>query len=321
MKALVLSGGSIKGAFQAGAVAEVLKSGFVPEEIYGVSIGAVNGAFLADRAGKGDSPDWPAIGEELAAFWIERVTSFDVLGAERPKLGLGIAILRKKFKGLLKMKKADRLIEETVEFANIERFGKFFAGVVNVHSGEFIEGHTGQGEEKFFRHLIASTHEPIIKKIVWSEQGEPLADGGVRDIAPLGSAIKAGAREIIVIATQAEAVKDPKKNANYRDLMTLAKRTISVMTNEIVNNDLKLARYINGHCLTHGNPNKDFLVESNVDPFAGRRLVNIKVIRPEDPLDVKITEFDKDDIDDMIKKGRARAKAALAAQQGDIDFI
>jgi hypothetical protein len=42
MKALVLSGGSILGAFQAGAIAKVLGDGFVPELVIGTSVGALN---------------------------------------------------------------------------------------------------------------------------------------------------------------------------------------------------------------------------------------------------------------------------------------
>jgi len=48
-RALVLSGGSIKGAFQAGAIGHVLTK-FEPDLIVGTSVGSLNGGFLADRA-------------------------------------------------------------------------------------------------------------------------------------------------------------------------------------------------------------------------------------------------------------------------------
>ncbi len=90
-RALVLSGGSIKGAFQAGAVAEILGSGFTPDAIYGVSVGGLNGAFLADRAGRAairnEPPDWAKIGEDLATFWKEKITSFDEIGDTKSGLG------------------------------------------------------------------------------------------------------------------------------------------------------------------------------------------------------------------------------------------
>lgn len=52
-KAFVLSGGSIKGAFQAGVLTDLLTSNkFRPDAIYGTSVGSLNGAFIADRAGR-----------------------------------------------------------------------------------------------------------------------------------------------------------------------------------------------------------------------------------------------------------------------------
>jgi predicted acylesterase/phospholipase RssA len=42
-KALVLSGGSVKGAFQAGALKAVFETGYAPEIITGISVGSLNG--------------------------------------------------------------------------------------------------------------------------------------------------------------------------------------------------------------------------------------------------------------------------------------
>src|ERR1035441_8454175 len=82
MKALVLSGGSIKGAFQVGAIEYLLgDGGFQPDFIYGMSVGALNGAFLVDRAGQQavkdkDQPvNWKSIGKELTSFWTTNITS------------------------------------------------------------------------------------------------------------------------------------------------------------------------------------------------------------------------------------------------------
>jgi NTE family protein len=52
MKALVLGGGSMKGAFQVGVIQAVLENGFQPEMIYGISVGALNATFLANEAGR-----------------------------------------------------------------------------------------------------------------------------------------------------------------------------------------------------------------------------------------------------------------------------
>ena len=92
----MLGAGGIKGAFQAGAVKRLLDTGFRPNVIYGTSAGALNGAFLADRASflgqqrseyfkalnkplpagvdGGALVDWPFIGDQLVAFWRDNVT-------------------------------------------------------------------------------------------------------------------------------------------------------------------------------------------------------------------------------------------------------
>lgn len=86
-RALVLSGGSILGSFQAGAIAEVLESGFVPDAIYGTSVGSLNGGFLAERAGRakkeGEDPDWPGIGRELESFCLDKLASPSMLAKKR----------------------------------------------------------------------------------------------------------------------------------------------------------------------------------------------------------------------------------------------
>ena len=84
--ALVLSGGSIRGAFQAGAIAHVLEKGFKPDGIYGTSVGSLNGGFLAERAGRSKTkePAWPAIGKELENFWLTNINSFKKIGKNYP---------------------------------------------------------------------------------------------------------------------------------------------------------------------------------------------------------------------------------------------
>jgi predicted acylesterase/phospholipase RssA len=52
MRALVLGGGSLKGAFQAGAIQAILEAGFEPEAIYGISVGSLNAVFLIHEAGR-----------------------------------------------------------------------------------------------------------------------------------------------------------------------------------------------------------------------------------------------------------------------------
>jgi NTE family protein len=76
MRALVLSGGGLFGAWQAGAWSEAAKS-FTPDLIVGCSVGSLNGYAIAAGASPGD----------LFAFWRDRErASFDHLRANLERL-------------------------------------------------------------------------------------------------------------------------------------------------------------------------------------------------------------------------------------------
>jgi NTE family protein len=80
--AFVLSGGGILGTFQAGAISAMLKQKqFTPSGIFGSSDGALNGAFLADRAGRQMAStgriDWARVADDLVKFWRSRITGPD----------------------------------------------------------------------------------------------------------------------------------------------------------------------------------------------------------------------------------------------------
>jgi NTE family protein len=93
MKALVLAGGSILGAFQVGAIAQVLKS-YQPDIIYGVSVGALNGGYLANFIGKNfpnapnTSINWAAAGDDLKNFWLTNLTKPEQLVRQRSTVEL-----------------------------------------------------------------------------------------------------------------------------------------------------------------------------------------------------------------------------------------
>jgi predicted acylesterase/phospholipase RssA len=59
---LVLGGGGALGAYQAGALLALLERGVVPDAIYGASVGALNGAFLARDPSRRRA-------EQLARWW------------------------------------------------------------------------------------------------------------------------------------------------------------------------------------------------------------------------------------------------------------
>lgn len=73
MKALVLGGGSMKGAYQVGCIKAILENGFEPDMIYGISVGALNATFLVNESGKKNS------GRKTTKLAIHRQITFGVL--------------------------------------------------------------------------------------------------------------------------------------------------------------------------------------------------------------------------------------------------
>ncbi|MEE8295755.1 MAG: patatin-like phospholipase family protein [Sphingomonadales bacterium] len=310
-RALVIGGGSIKGAFEAGAIKVILDSGFVPDAIYGVSVGALNGGYLANFMGANPGKSWPEAGDELLDFWKTKVTSFKVLGKERKKLKVYWKIAFGGFKGFLNMNALRDLIHKEVKASNIAKSkGAFFPGVVDLETGTFFYGNAKTDPDDFVDYIIASTREPILMELMHLDN-KTLIDGGVRNISPLKSAIDAGANEIITIATQPEEVT-PEVGKDYESLMTLAGRTIGIMTNEIVNNDLNLASKINLACIHYGKKTNQFKITAG--PLKGYKYVESTIIRPDQALAVDITNFTPADIQMMIDRGTQRANEALKAR-------
>jgi NTE family protein len=118
MKALVLGGGSMKGAFQVGVIQAVLENGFQPEMIYGISVGALNATFLANEAGRqaqeNNEIQWPLAGRKLLEFWIKNITAPQDISMLRSRVMLGMNTLMSRFDGIVDPLPLHQLIRKNV---------------------------------------------------------------------------------------------------------------------------------------------------------------------------------------------------------------
>ncbi|WP_417451797.1 patatin-like phospholipase family protein [Kordiimonas sp.] len=312
-RALVLSGGNVKGAYQAGAVKALLNhtfpdgSKFEPNAIYGVSVGSMNGGFLADRAGRaakaGKAPDWGQIGEELEAFWRDNITSFASIGKKRGTVDLVADILFGNFDGLTTMDGAASLARANISPDNLRASPAHYAcGVTNMATGDYFDADVGTFGDDILDYVVASTREPVSMPLMWVND-MPLADGGIRSIAPLKPAIKRGAKQMAIIAMKPEQMTPDYAKKNFKNILKLLKRTIGTLTSEIMNNDLDEVKKVNRACQHGGNP---MLTQ-------GKHIVEFVEIRPGERLAIDVTNFNTADIANLIKLGEAEAKTALAA--------
>ncbi len=332
-KALVLSGGSIKGAFQAGAIAALLESGFVPDAIYGTSVGSLNGAFLAERAGrqylKDKHVDWPDIGQQLEQFWREELKSPAQVGSQRKVSSLITALLRQKFQGLIDTGPLRTMVETQFDEENLRASPvMYYACAVNLASGEAV--YASQNFSGILDYIIASTAIPIEMPHVIIGTA-PYVDGGVREVAPLKRAIEDGADEIACIACL------PRKldGVSFRpgNLMDFSLRLMDVITNELINNDIDRFQKVNSWVkIIKQMPRLEtelasFGLESAAGlpaaegvmalPFAEWREIPMILIRPENEIVLDLLHFTPEDINEVILQGRNIAQKVLDAEPAE----
>lgn len=302
-KALVLTGGSVRGAYQAGAVKRLFENGYQPEIVRGISAGALNATYITNQIGmfRNLVPKWNRnisrkayveTGKFLVKLWEQKVTSCDSI-IEKQYFKAIIKALFNKFPGLVNNKPLKRLINSVINKAYLKDSCLDFAvGAVNIKTGEME--YVDQFNEDIMDYVIASTAIPFVMPVS-NIKGKSYYDGGIRDSAPLKSAIKAGADEIVVVSCS-------PVNLSYKDIDTgnvleVADRLMGVIMNETLQNDLAAIERINKE------------IREGTCKDKSMREIRIKIIAPEESIPVKLTKFNKKDISNMIDMGyKAAAK-------------
>ncbi len=288
MKALVLGGGAMKGAFQAGALKAITETGFQPDVIYGISVGALNAAFLSHEAGvqtnSNEPLDWPGISRKLMSFWLTNITSPQAVGALRSKVALGLYTLVSQFEGLLDPAPLHQLIHQNIDI-DVLRASPVpcTVGAVNINSGEIV--YAGSEHEDFFKYLMASSSMPItMPAIPIGPEQDMFLDGALREVTPVRQAIADGATEIVTIACQSRMIYH-REAFNPRNLISLIEKVRDITVNQMVNNDIVWAENYAERATLRGEPFK------------------LTVIRPSEPLYLDMLHFNSDDISRLIVDG------------------
>lgn len=288
MKALVLGGGSMKGAFQVGVVQSILDSGFEPDMIYGISVGALNATFLVNEVGRQSiehkSVDWELTGKQLIEFWIKNIKSPQDVAHLRSRMALGIYTLLSKFDGLLDSAPLHQLIRNSVDgFILRNSPVKLKIGAVNIKNGDMV--YTTPQDPHFLDYVLASASLPMLMPAVSiNSKHDMFLDGGLRVVAPVKKAIEDGATDIMLVACHTQRLHNPEK-FNPRNLIALTERVKDITVNQLVNNDIAWAEsYVERSHLV-GTP------------------IQLTVIRPEVPLTLDLLSFTSEDISRLIVEG------------------
>ena len=278
---LVLAGGSVKGAFQAGVMKAIMERGYQPDAVYGISAGSLNAAYFVNQLGlqaiSGEPISFAHASQDLWDFWETRITSPESLSKPLNIFQLGLSALRKKFKGLVDTTPLRNLLTEVLSIRNLHASPiALKIGAVNIIDGTIY--YVDTSEEHFLDYLMASSAVPILMPVVKinGETRRSFLDGGLRDVAPIKKAVEDGASNIICISCHMESIEGGHFDSG--DLLALVDRVMDIAVNEILNADIK-------------------------EVMISNTTIDIQSIRPPQPLTIDIQNFNKMDIRRMLELG------------------
>jgi NTE family protein len=188
-RALILSGGGGRGAYQVGVWRRLQEIGWQPDMVCGTSIGSINGALI----GSG----WDA--DRLEAFWesLDRKQAFRVSLWRRIKYRIDRLLGRHtNFPALLDNEPLRQTLLEAID----ERLLRDDQPRVTVAATNVCRARLEyfSGEQLTVEHILASCAIPVV--FPWSAiDGELYWDGGVMANTPVFPALEAGATEILVV--------------------------------------------------------------------------------------------------------------------------
>lgn len=281
MRALVLSGGGSKGAYQVGALKYILGELQTSYDIFcGVSVGAINCAFLSMFEGgkEADSSTY------LSALW-DKITTASVYRRWFP-FGIFHVLWKRSFYDSSPL---HNLIRNGVNLDIIRKNGKIVSvGTVSLSSGKYTT--FDQTSDYFIDAVIASASFPGMLSPV-KFLGQLWTDGGVKEISPIKKAIEMGATEIDIIITSPETrVKHFVERPSTIDIL---KRSFDLSTDKIMANDIEKVEMYN------------LLAEAGL---SNKKYVKINILRPDYNLIEDLLDFRPEKIQEMMKKGYNDAK-------------
>lgn len=269
-KVLVLSGGGSHGAYQVGVLKRLIETGKSWDVIAGVSVGALNGTYLAMR----NKAEIARGMEELESIWLSIRGTEDVI---KPWLPGFLNYFPAYFKGSLKSTKPLlKLIQSKFDGEALKNSDvDLRVGTVALCEGKF---HTIKKDAPNLPlWILASSTMPVVMPPVELD-GDKWVDGGVRNQTPLVSIMdvvrdcerKGECVEVDVVLTGPThdeiLVEQPK---NVDNLLQVALRCAQIAIDEIYLTDLEIIKGV-GH-VTIYEPSKPLLVDPMEFPPAAIR--------------------------------------------------
>lgn len=282
-RALVLAGGGSKGSYEVGVMKYLIgDKSYQYDIISGVSVGALNASFLAQ---------YP-IGQEkealanLESIW-DHIKESDVYHNHRP-FGKLEALWKPSVYDSSPLKS---FVQKNLDPEKVKVSGRELRiSACSLMSGQ-VRIWTEKDSTLLREGVLASSSFPIMLDPIEID-GELYTDAGVKEIAPMNVAIKAGADIVDVVVTsplksQPWALKHKKRKPNAIKVLM---RSIELMTDEILLNDLIKMEEINQQIL-NGTANPKY------------RYIEVNIYQPKEVLLENSLKFDRNILDRMKQIG------------------
>ncbi len=309
-RALVLSGGGARGAFQYGALKYIYENIRQPRADYrfdiiaGVSVGALNGAMVAmDKV------------DELGEIW-NTITKDQVYKGSLSPLAAAFRILLGK-KSLLNNDPLYNQLEQYVFLQDIQSWCDFRIGVVSLTTGEYraLNARNMKTDQDLQKAVLASTAIPVLWPPVESVQTShppdappELVDGGVRNFSPLGDVIEDDPEEVIIINCNSSKITTDV-NAS-KNIPNIVRRVVGEITlNELFRTDVR--EFLRINTLVKQAESADFeLKKPDGTPYVAYRS---HYIEPEENIGETL-DFSRATLDARIRKGYQAAEEVFSTE-------
>jgi NTE family protein len=229
-RGLCLSGGGSHGSYEVGVLKALSEKGKTWNHVSGVSVGAINGVFVAMH-----KPEEQANAiAELEQLWLSEIKGNS--SVYKPWYFFPFNYVASFWKGSLNhTKPLEKLINKHVDEDKLKASGVTLRiGAASLLSGNYLTA--TEATRGLARWVLASSSMPLIFNPTKIDD-DLLVDGGIRDITPLSDIIDLGLDEIDVVLADTLAPM-PKSKDNFNNMLNVAKRSMSVMIDEIYRSDI-----------------------------------------------------------------------------------
>lgn len=307
-RALVLSGGGAKGAFELGALEYIQKeqpSYFDFQIVAGISVGSLNGVMIAQKK-------FP----ELQQIWTD-ISNDKVYTGSMPAnflqyLWLLIRIVFGR-RSILGIEPLTRLLKKNACLSDVKT--DYRCGFVSLVSGDYVpckHSDFGNDDDNFRKAILASCTMPIIwtpvnEVKIGSASHKELVDGGVRNVSPLKDVLVDDPDEIVIINLSTKTTLNDDKAGN--SIFRIFKRSLTEITiNEIFREDIE--EFVKTNSIVKQCAEKGVVVyrdDAHTQPY---KYFNAIIIEPGNDLGDAL-DFSKERVEERRKLGYEAAKAAF----------